>query len=195
MKESMEDTELHLSKVQDAKLIKAGLSGARGLTAVNHVIATCESDDSEWLGFFGVANDCVMERVSETFGQDAMCIMHSSHWVNSNPAVHGFVFEQNILPRLEKFKLLTLTDVHGLNTTWSITKSVRLSEVLHHGIAADKTLVCPEKWNHPRFDGVCVHDNQGGPHLVAWNALEASTHSGNVSKLIALSGIDQLRQS
>lgn len=186
MEEAIADIELHLSKVQDAKLIQAGLSGARGLTAVNHIIATYASDDPERLGLFSIASNFIMERVSETVGLEAIRVMYSSHWVNNNPAVHGFVFEWDILTRLEKFKSLTLTDVHGSNTTWSITKSVRLSEVLYHGITADKTLVCPEKWNHPEFDGLYIHKDHGGLHLVAWNASEASTHSGSVSKLVVL---------
>ena len=185
MKEALEDIDLHLSKVQDAKLIRAGLSGARGLTAVNHIIATYESDDPERAsGLFSIASNYIMERVSETVGLEAIRVMYSSHWVNKNPAVHGFVFEWDILTRLEKFKSLTLTDMNGSSITWSITQSVRLSEVFNHGITADKTLVYPEKWNHPEFDGLYIHNVNGYLHLVAWNASEASTHSGSVSNLV-----------
>ena len=48
-------------------------------------------------------------------------------------------------------------------------------------------MVRPEKWNHPEYDGLYIYrDVQGGLHLVAWNASEATTHSGKVSKLVAL---------
>jgi hypothetical protein len=48
-------------------------------------------------------------------------------------------------------------------------------------------LVLPEKWNSSEFDGLYIHgDTAGGLHLVAWNASEATTHLGNVSKLLVM---------
>ena len=67
-----------------------------------------------------------------------------------------------------------------------LLKSTRLIQLLikHSTITADKTMVCPEKWNHPEFDGLYIHNVNGYLHLVAWNASEASTHSGSVSNLV-----------
>jgi hypothetical protein len=113
--------------------------------------------------------------------------MYGSHWEISNPSVHGFVFEWDILTRLQKFKHLTLTNPHGDEITWMITKYACLAEFSRNGVTADRLLVCPEKWNHPEYDGMYIYrDQQQGVHLVAWNASEATTHSGKVSKLVAM---------
>ena len=122
---------MHLSKVQDAKLIQAGLAGARGVTAVNRIIAMYASDNPEKLRLFKIAR--------------AIRVMYSSHWVQDNPSVHGFVFEWDILTRLEKRKSLTLTHLDGSESTWTISKTARLFEFFRHGMTSHRMLVCPEK--------------------------------------------------
>lgn len=42
----------------------------------------------------------------------------------------------------------------------------------------------PERWNHPEYVGMYIYRDERGLHLVACNALEASTHSGKVSMLV-----------
>lgn len=188
LKDALEDIEIHLAKVENAQLIQAGLAGVRGATAVNHVIAMYPSDNSDRLGLFTIASSFMMEKISETVGLEAIRVMYSSHWVQNNPSVHGFVFEWDIITQLKTHKSLTLTDADGSEIAWRITKTVRLAEFLRHGLADDQQLlVVPEKWNHPEFDGLYIYcDEDQHLHLVAWNASEAATHSGKVSKLLLL---------
>jgi hypothetical protein len=47
-------------------------------------------------------------------------------------------------------------------------------------------LVCPEKWNHPEYDGLYIYHDLEGRHLVAWNASEVKNHKGKVSKLVTM---------
>ena len=47
-------------------------------------------------------------------------------------------------------------------------------------------LVCPEKWNHPEYDGLFINCDHQGMHLVAWNASKAQKHKGSVSKLVTM---------
>ena len=187
LKAALEDIEIHLAKVNNAQLIQNGLAGARGVTAVNHVIAMYLSDSSDRLGLFEISSSFMMEKISEAVGLEAIRVMYSSHWVQNNPSVHGFVFELDIITRLQKQNSLTLT-VGSSESMWTITKTVRLAEFLRRGIADDEhLLVLPEKWNHPEFDGLYIYrDEDRHFHLVAWNASEAATHSGNVSKLLVM---------
>lgn len=188
LKDALEDIEIHLVKVENAQLIQAGLAGVRRATAVNHVIAMYPSANSDRLGLFRIASSFMMERILETVGLEAIRAMYSSHWVQNNPSVHGFVFEWDIITRLQKRNSLTLTAKDGSESTWRITKTTRLAEFVHHGMADDQQLlVLPEKWNQPEFDGLYIHrDEDRRLHLVAWNASEATTHSGTVSKLLIL---------
>ena len=187
LKDALQDMELHLAKVTNAQLIQNGLAGVRGVTAVNHLIAMYPSDSSDRLGLFQILSSFMMEKISETVGLEAIRAMYSSHWVQNNPSVHRFVFERDIITRLQKHNSLTLT-VGSSESTWTITNTVRLAEFLRHGLPDDEQfLVLPEKWNHPEFDGLYIHQNGDGHlHLVAWNASEAATHSGNVAKLLVL---------
>ncbi|KAL3915119.1 MAG: hypothetical protein SGILL_005796, partial [Bacillariaceae sp.] len=180
LKDALEDIENHLAKVENAQLLQNGLAGVRGVTAVNHVIAMYPSDSSDRLGLFRIASSFMIEKISETVGLEAIRAMYSSHWVQNNPSVHGFVFEWDIITRLQKHNSFTLTDMDGSESTWRITRTARLAEFLHHGMADDQQLlVLPEKWNHPEFDGLYIHrDEDLRLHLVAWNASEAATHTG-----------------
>ena len=187
LKDALEDIEIHLWKVNNVQLIQNGLAGVRGMTAVNHVFAMYPSNNSDRLGLFKISSSFMMEKISETVGLEAIRAMYSSHWVQNNPSVHGFVFEWDIITQLQKNNSLTLT-VGSLESTWTITKTVRLEEFLRHGIADDEQLlVLPEKWNHPEYDGLYIYkDGDRHLHLVAWNASEAATHSGSVSKLLVM---------
>ena len=188
LEEALEDIELHLAKVENAKLVQLGLAGVRGQTAVNHIIAMYEDHSSSRLGHCIIASSFLVERISEIVGLEAIRAMYSSHWVQNNPIVHGFVFEWDIITQMQKIKSLKVTQEDGSETTWTVEKTVRLAKFLHHGmLGKEHTLVLPEKWNYPEFDGLYIHDDSvGNLHLVAWNASKAATHSGSVSKLVMM---------
>jgi hypothetical protein len=122
-----------------------------------------------------------MEQLSENLGLEAIKVMYSSHWVQHNPSVHGLVFEWDILTRLDKLKQLHLTDINGDESMWTVAKTVRLTEFARTGMTQERLLVCPEKWNHPEYDGLYVYRDTQGTQLVAWNASEATTHTGKVA--------------
>jgi hypothetical protein len=114
-------------------------------------------------------------------GLEAIKVMYSSHWVQHNPSVHGLVFEWDILTRLDKLKQLHLSDINGDESMWTVAKTVRLTEFARTGMTQERLLVCPEKWNHPEYDGLYVYRDTQGTQLVAWNASEATTHTGKVA--------------
>ena len=186
MKKALEDIHTHIAAIDNAQMIQSGLSGSRSEFAVNHIIAMSEVLDQDVVGVFKIASSYIMEKLSDKVGLAAIRVMYSSSWVQNNPSVHGFVFEWDILTRLGKFKKLDITDIGGNTATWTIQKNVRLAELARNGMTADCMLVCPEKWNHPEYDGLYVYRDKEDLHLVAWNASEATTHTGNVSGLVVM---------
>ena len=124
--------------------------------------------------------------MSREVGLAAIRVMYSSRWVQSNPSVHGFVFEWDLLTRLEKEQTLALINLGDpkIQWTWTLSQMLPLTEFNLNGVRSARTIVFPEKWNHPEYDGLYIHqDEQEQTHLVAWNAWEAKTHSGKVEKL------------
>lgn len=108
--------------------------------------------------------------------------------------MHGFVFECDILTRIEKHQLVLTrkrpTQAIGVpipDMTWPVEKKVELAVFSKDGARYDRTLVVPQKWNHPEYDGLYIErDGSNRLHLVAWNASEAKTHKGSVSKLVTM---------
>jgi len=186
MEEAIDDIETYLEKVQDSRSLLYGLSGSRAVAAVNHLIAMYQSNDPEKKGDFRIASKFIMERLSHMVGLEVIRAMYTSGWVQGNPSVHGFVFEWDIITRLNKFKSLTVVDSLGTEIVWQITRTQRLAEFLRGGAPQHNVLVCPEKWNHPEYDGLYIFLENGVLHLIAWNASEATTHTGSVRSLLVM---------
>mmetsp|Transcript_3351 Transcript_3351/g.8517 ORF Transcript_3351/g.8517 Transcript_3351/m.8517 type:complete len:503 (+) Transcript_3351:170-1678(+) len=184
MEEALEDLSHFVEAIDDAKILKAGLTGSRSRRAVNHVIAMDRSATRERSGVFKIASTFITETLSSELGLEAIRVMYASRWVKSNPSVHGFVFEWDILTRLEGNQQLLFKDIGGNELMISVENTIRLAQFDISGMIGSRLLVCPEKWNHPEYDGLFITRDEQGLHVIAWNASEATTHSGSVAKLL-----------
>ena len=71
-----------------------------------------------------------------------------------------------------------------LDTSWIVHQRISLERFLANQVTAESIMVRPEKWNQPECDGLYMHRNESGERqLVAWNASEAHSHKGDVTKL------------
>lgn len=184
---SIDDINLHVEKVDDMRTLQCGLSGLRSVTAVNHLVAVCSSDNPDIKCDFRIASDYIMEHLSNQVGLEAIRVMYASSWPSNNPSVHDFIFEWDILTRLSTSQGLAVADAFGNEMEWQFAKIQRLAEFLCGGPPLQNVLVIPEKWNHPEYDSLCIFcDPDGTLHLIAWNASEAATHSGNASSLLVM---------
>ena len=113
--------------------------------------------------------------------------MHDLPWVCSNPSVHGFVFERSVFIWVETTQSSELMDTNENCVIWQVEKTIGLGEFFEKGVIEKSLMICPLKWNHLECDDLCVcADEAGECHLIAWNASEATTHSGNVQGLALL---------
>ena len=101
MEEALKELSRFVEAIDDVKILKAGLIGSRSKRAVNHVIAMDRSATRERSGTFKIASTFITETLSSELGLEAIRVMYASRWVKSNPSVHGFVFQWDILMRLE----------------------------------------------------------------------------------------------
>ena len=94
-----------------------------------------------------------------------------------------------LLTQVKQFGYLRLsstTEGTG-DVTWPVEQDISLAEFLKGEINEGSIMVRAEKWNHPEYDGLYINTNeQQERELVAWNASEATGHSGNVNKLQVL---------
>ena len=186
MKKALRDPKNSLGKVQSTDKIQAGLTGHRSAVAVNHIIAMYPTATPLQNDSFSLASEYIGRHLSREVGLAAIRVMYSSRWVQCNLSVHGFVFEWDLLTRLEKEQTLTRINLGDpkIQWTWTLSQMLPLTEFNRNGVRSARTIVFPEKWNHPEYDGLYIYqDEQEQTHLVAWNASEAKTHCGKVEKL------------
>lgn len=117
-------------------------------------------------------------------------MFYRSSWVRGKLSVHGFVFEWDLFAQIKQYGELVLSSSHDdnrMDTTWPVDEDVSLKTFLAGTSTTGRIMVCPEKWNHPEYDGLYIHTNpQGERELVAWNASEAVKHTDNITKLCLL---------
>lgn len=186
-----DDVDEFLTAVDNAEKVQQGLAGARSEAAVNHIIAMHPGSNGRPV--FSLAAHYMVKVLSEKFGLKAIRAMYRSRWIQKNPSLHGFVFEWDLLTRLQNKIELVLTrravgdEDPGAPVSWTVSQVVPLDEFSRQGpTEAERVLVVPEKWNHPEYDGLYISREQDGLHLVAWNASEAESHKGSVTKLYAM---------
>lgn len=187
---ALADIKNHTEKIEDVEQVFRGLTGSRGRLAVNHIIAHFPNSVNEE-NEFCLLSSYVIELLSKKMGFAAIKMFYRSSWVRGNPSVHGFVFEWDLFTQIQQNGSLSLSSGQesGMDTTttWRVDQSISLKDFLAGKGTTGRTMVRPEKWNHPEYDGLYIYTNhQGQKELVAWNASEAKQHTGSVTKLRVL---------
>jgi hypothetical protein len=164
----------YIAKINDAKVLLAGMGGDRSLTTVNHLCMV----NKDRKGF--IVSEFAMRLIAEKCEQSFIAEASAFAKKFKNPAFDGWVFELDFLLRLrladDSDHSIVVFDDKAEEEQWTVSsrESFDNPSDLSQIQLADGMWLIPKRWNQGGYDAVQVLEN-GGLRFV--QVTRGATHS------------------
>jgi hypothetical protein len=172
----------YIAKINDAKVLLAGMGGDRSLTTVNHLCMV----NKDRKGF--IVSEYAMRLIAEKCEQSFITEATAFADAYANPSLDGWVFELDFLLRLRLAKkhghaLIVYDDM--AEEPWTVDSRKHFDKLaeLEQIQLADGMWLIPKRWNQGGYDAVQVLENNG---LRFVQVTRGATHSLKLDYFVKL---------